>query len=340
MIKGLTAVATVLLLALLGLGACSGADDIGVVVRADGAKVVGAKHTITTPAGTFTLRVGDPVDRVDDDNTDKTMTAPSGRTFVPVSWHFEPLPVDHLQTTFVAAHYEPTTISVTNHDESVELGAPYDVVGPGIDNFDDRVYYAAVTEPLDDLRIDVTYDGLTQVLDPSTGKLAAGPAAIYGKADEPTDVPCPRRGWAGQADVRVDMECTITRSAVPYLPDAGWAPKGHIWTVLHINTTPKVLAWDSGTGLIRYRPRMPIDDTVLDGREPEKRLVRNGDPVTGRLDVTLVFNTGVNAAGRLTLRRGFDVAPVDKDSVIGLDAPRQSVVFEHPVPMPSLRAPR
>lgn len=349
-VRALVAVAVVLLLTLFALGSCSGEAAAPPLVRvdgSDGADVDAPARTVTVPAGEFSFRVGEPVDSVTDTGSEaetaetaETAEAPDGSVFVPVAWSFAPLRAADPQSVFVAGKYEPTTISLvagSGSDEvTTELEEPYQIVGPGLTDFADRTYYVSVDEAdVDDLRLTVSYDGLTQTLDPATGDLDAGAAEMY--ADQRTaDVACPRRSWKGQAMVTVDMYCRVTRAAVPYLPSQGWVEDGRQWTVLTITTEPRLLVWDSPLYLpVVYRSRTPIDGTILNNRRPVAQQVRSGNPSSGQLVVTLAFDTPAGEGGDLLIRRGYDVSPRTDQDVTGLDAPVRRVVFTRAVELPA-----
>ena len=90
--------------------------------------------------------------------------------------------------------------------------------------------YVAVDQAPDDVgdvSFEVTYDGLTQTVSPTTGERDAGAAApLY---DEPTigvEAPCTSEGFA-TPQVQPDVSCVVNApQRTPYLPGHGWAEDG------------------------------------------------------------------------------------------------------------------
>ena len=79
----------------------------------------------------------------------------------------------------------------------------------------------------------VTYDGLTQTLDPTTGEREAGAAAaLYDEQVTTRSSACPADGFDAGA-VSADLACQVgPPQRTPYLPGPGWAADGATWLVV------------------------------------------------------------------------------------------------------------
>ena len=114
--------------------------------------------------------------------------------------------------------------------------APYRVVGEKgtVDSGLDTVWVAVDEAPdeIGSMKLAVTYDGLTQTLDPATGEREAGAAAVL--YDEPVadaEAACAADGFDREG-VQLDLACLAgPPQRTPYLPGPGWAAEGRSWLV-------------------------------------------------------------------------------------------------------------
>jgi hypothetical protein len=225
------------LVAGLALGGCSDDEASGddVVAGTASTEVAGEVARVVVPTGTLSVVVGDPLDGAvpagrAEDGEDHAAT--DGRSWVPVSWSFDPLAAFPGQAV-VSQQPQRTDVALQDADgDAVELPAPYTVDGAAIGDSATSVFYVATSDPTT-LRLDVTYDGLTQRLDVATGEVEAGAAApLYTEATGAQGLDCGdgQRVRSGGARARIDCDLAVER--VPYLPGTGWAADGRSYAVL------------------------------------------------------------------------------------------------------------
>jgi hypothetical protein len=300
------------LLALAVLGACgdddSGAGDASEVGRvvvghlSDGVR--GDSAFVLVPTGRLDVTVGTAVDRVTADQAadGNEHRAPDGGSFVPVQWSFDPFGEGGARVPVIGANPEPTEVALVVGDTSVELGSPYKVTGEGITDTGVGTMYAAVDgapDAVDDVQVSVSYDGLTQTVNPATGERDAGAAApLYDKPSMGIEAPCTSEGFA-HGRVRPEISCLVNApTRVPYLPTHGWAEDGRTWLVV-----PLDIAIDSvdvgGTSydVTSVEPRLTVDggEPLADDRfgkaEPQPSAVRD----------TWAFDVASDGPQRLTI---------------------------------------
>ncbi len=106
-----------------------------------------------------------------------------------------------------------------------------------------RQAYVAVdgTPDLDEMSLEVDYDGVTQVVSPDRDSVDSGDAGQLSYSDRvPREVPCGElRLPAGfVVDPGTRPTCTSGRERVAYVGGLGWAPPGDLWLV--VTTYPDV----------------------------------------------------------------------------------------------------
>ncbi len=264
----------------------------------------GTTHEVMLPTASVGIRVGDPVSDVDMDAVDLPVSpedraalpdAPvrpyDGGALLPVTWGLRrgdavtssddgALPSADDDTTTV-------TVRVVAGDQEVELV--------------DRHVQSAVTEskesvlvPVDEevdiseITVEVTYDGLTQVLEPGSGDLETGPAAPLYEGSAPTfDTDCPegtcrleppadspRRPSRDRAEVTPD-ELVLS----PYDEELGWAAEGTLWAAatLQVQDPGSFLDEEGDLGGSRRTAR---PTATLDGIDAEQVTSTGGSLLT------------------------------------------------------------
>lgn len=233
---------------------CGPDDDSSVVPGQVADEVEGRSVAIRLPTGELTATIGSPQDETIDsrDAADaEEHEPPSGGAFIPVQWDFDTF-ADIPGSAVINSDPLEAQASLRLGDEVVELPKPYLVqgIGIGIASPPVQVFYVPSEEADPELSLEVTYDGLTQVADVSTGEVAETAAtALYGDPVTTPGVPCGPLAYSRYPGLRAAATCEASVERVPYLPGEGWAEQGTSYPV------------------VGYRLR--LTDAVVDGRSWE-----------------------------------------------------------------------
>lgn len=265
----------------------------------------GTTHEVRLPTASVGIRVGEPVDDVDTDAVDLPVSPedraslPDGPVrpgddgaLLPVTWEVQrgdPVETSSDEDTLKPADEDrtPMTIRVVAGDQEIELV--------------DRHVHSAVTDsrksllvPVDEevtaseITVEVTYDGLTQVLEPETGDVDAGAAAPLYEGRAPTfDTDCPegncrleppadspRRPSRDHAEVTPE-ELTLS----PYDAKLGWAAEGTVWAAATFQVQDTASFLDE-EGDLRGPGRSPTVTARLDGIDTERLTTTGGSLLT------------------------------------------------------------
>ncbi len=232
-----------LLLAALGFSGCSSTPEAKVGDPAIFSNWSMPKDLSNTefqiPTGTVTISIGQPVTddvqmRFDSDD----LTAPPDQgSFLPIRMDFRAVAG---RTGTEAEQPSPMSAALIADGRTYQLPNAYEVVdgeltsGPPADG-----WYLPISGQVAAQSLAVTYDGLTQTFDLTTGERDAGAAAIWYGQQEPTLRDCPNSDWTGELANIVEGNCYfLFGRAVPYFADLGWAAPGHRWLVLFVATDP------------------------------------------------------------------------------------------------------
>lgn len=270
---GLAAAGTLL----LALGACSARADSGVVVRSDSAQTP-ESFSLTSPLGQAKFSIGKPVRELSkaDTNDRKSRKAPSGGAFVPVTWNFTYTAGFPFGTLGAVA--KPATLALVAGGHSYRL----DTVGQ---SFSQSVPEYVAVSSTKDLKFALTYDGLTQTVDTSSGAVDSGRAAGIETVDSRA-IDC-GKGASTSGRVRAQVSCDLTASTVPWA--GGWAAPGHEFVVVKADVRPYPFEIRADEGFAHYRATAITDRTVLDGVAPRQPL-RQDSKVEYAADGVLVFD--------------------------------------------------
>jgi hypothetical protein len=251
---GVVAVTLAAGLGLVGCGSGSGAQaGAGSVVRTEDAPQ-GTTATLIAPSGTARVTVGKPVQTITKDHASdlKQHRAPDSGAFVPVTWAW----------TFNSG-FPLTNVGVTDHPTSISLiagGKSYhlDTIGSSFGNALPEYVAVPTTK---DLKVGLTYDGLTQTFDVATGKRDAGVAeALYNP--QPQTVDC-SQGWKTSIAIKAPMDCKLQVATVPWA--GSWASSGHEYVVVDADIRPYPLEIHQGSHYARYDVRTVTDASTVDG---------------------------------------------------------------------------
>ncbi|WP_028472532.1 hypothetical protein [Nocardioides alkalitolerans] len=236
-------VAAALLLGAALVACTPGADDQVVVTEVAGYELDGAVSAVRLPPGELEVVVTAPYD---EQPTDEVV---GNGPYVGIRWSLER---DYVQ----ADPYATAAGEIAPFDVELDVdGRTYDLEAgtstefdPLVDEPDPVVTAKAVVvsvpdafDVYDDLRLRITYDGVTQVLDPRTGDVRTGDAgALYDGSTTTWRTPaCDAIGLEPPAAF-VDgdgLSCVVGAvTAVPWTAETGWAAAGEVWWVVGVST--------------------------------------------------------------------------------------------------------
>jgi hypothetical protein len=300
---------TVLLLG-VGLTACgnqgAGASDGDVVEGHLSDKVTGDSSYVLLPTGRIDLTVGAPVDEVTADQAGdgEKHQAPDGGAFVPVTWDHDPFGAGAVPVEVMGADPQEADVTLVSGDTEADLGAPYQLAGDqGTTDTGVGTMYVAVDGDGQAPTFEVSYDGLTQTLDPATGDRDAGAAApLYAEATAGIEAPCTQEGFAS-GDVTPEISCLVNApQRTPYLPGHGWADDGHVWLLVGVDISLSgVQVGSTSYDVTSVHPHLTVNDAdalPADDRfgnaEPQPTSVRGTWAFDGSTDAnTLSISLGL-----------------------------------------------
>jgi len=255
-----------------GLTACgdqgAGAADGEVVVGRLSDEATGDSTYVLLPTGRIDLTVGEPVDEVTADQAgdDEKHAAPDGGSFVPVTWEHDPFGEGAVPVGVMGADPQEADVVLVSGGTKADLGAPYQLAGDqGTTDTGVGTMYVAVDGDGESPTFEVTYDGLTQTVDPASGDRDAGAAAaLYAEPTMGVEAPCTSEGFAS-GPVRPDVSCLVNApQRTPYLPGQGWAEDGHTWLLVNADISLSGVA----VGRTSYDVASVAPHLTVNGSEP------------------------------------------------------------------------
>ncbi|MBS45683.1 MAG: hypothetical protein CMH83_21415 [Nocardioides sp.] len=261
----------------------------------------GLLRRVVTPYADVEVLVADPRERVPFSllqydygdprrEEERGLVAPEGGVLVPLSWSIRStLPYDQ---TFEGS----VDVELVAGDERQVIGSL------GLAAPSSSTYARAEPHPvvlalgrdaeLDDLALEVTFDGLTQRVDVTTGRRAPGPAdLLYTDGPDLTAGCTEVEDWcamtAGPGSDLATSDGTFTASWVSLYAwdrELGWAPEGSRWAAVRLQLFGVDVVQGRGGGAWYLRGRQAREPQVrLDGREPVRREDLEGGRSTGRV---------------------------------------------------------
>jgi hypothetical protein len=276
-LAGRASAAAVALVALTALAGCGGTarstTDHGAGTAASGMIVAGSGPATGTlmdamvPSGRLSVTVGSPARRLTaaqaGDGKAHRLTG-RGR-FVGVSWAFDQDALPRWAWAAVRVQNPlPTTLALVAGGKRYPLGSAYDlVVGQGAVSRGAKASYVAVRSAAH-LRLEATYDGLTQSFDATTGERTPSAADGLYHLTAPAAAPaCPTVSASTQG-VRYRIRCTVGPLAVvPYVAGVGWADQGSTWATTTYRLRPAAASW----GKVQYAYVALASTATLDGAQ-------------------------------------------------------------------------
>lgn len=220
-----------------GGGSATKPVKVGTVLGARAQGLDGRRVAVRLPNGTVDFQVTSPTRTLGKDQTDefKELSGGDDVRFVGVSW------------AYAGVDYPaPTQLTLQRRVHAVRLWLVADDHRYQIDRleylrtmFDDGAW-VAVPAHTERLRLAVEYDGLTQLLDPVTGRLDTDDAESQRAAPLYQDLPvaaeqkCPKV-VKQQQGVYYNYGCAVHSAVVtPYADGVGWAPNGQEWVAVDL----------------------------------------------------------------------------------------------------------
>ncbi|WP_203335258.1 hypothetical protein [Nocardioides limicola] len=273
-----------------GLVACggSGRAEVGDVVPVSG-QVQGRIVDVELPTGRLRFTVGEGQERLTDfdvrDRVDRL--APADGQYVPLSWQYRETYAD----SWFADAEQPVEVALVVGDVRRDLASL-----PAGDHSDPEAIFVAVGG--DNARVEVSYDGLVQVVDLGAGELEPTDRAVPpGEVLRLTGGPCPVEGWRDQTDPAWELQgfqsCQVTAQVVSYLPGHGWAEPDRAWLGLSV-TADAALAYREDTDELsaisdlRWDPR--IGDAGPVASLGDVHVFDIDYPITAQLQVDLTLD--------------------------------------------------
>jgi hypothetical protein len=299
------------------LAACS--DDVSSTVAGEvvpgrpSLGIVGDFGYVLLPTGRIDVVVGEAVSRVvraDEASDDLDHETPDGGSWIPVHVAHDPFGEMGVPVGLTGGSPQPAAVALVIDGETVNLGAPYRVVGEQgtADSGLDNVWVAVGERPdeIESVQVAVTYDGLTQTLDPRSGDREAGAAEpLYVREADELTATCDPQAFS-RARLSLEGSCAIgPAQRTPYLPGAGWADEGRSWLVVGAAVVvDSVRDGRRSFGIDSIQPRLTVDGQVplpSDGRFGEVR----HDP--DRASATWAFDAP--ATGGVEVELTLDISP-------------------------------
>lgn len=272
----------------------------------------GQEHTVRLPTYDVVLNVGVPVRTLDHELLDHEsatsgldVRAPEGGSLLPLSWRFTRHEDGEIEDS------ERIQLRLVTDDESVDLES-------FVAAFEGREHVVAERRTViafddeldsDDLRIEVTFDGVTQVLHVGSGDVETGSAQPLYEPERLVHTGCEtiedNCGFeaADSSDELVPMLGRVVvepPSLRAWDPDLGWAEDGTLWARASIRCYDPDALDASGNFLLSRRMSTP--KFTLAGKRPARQVGLTPSRV-GSSTGTLVFAVPADQApGKLVVR--------------------------------------
>jgi hypothetical protein len=313
---------------------CGGSKPGDVIPSSD--DVVGTSATVQLPSGTLDVTVSKPLDEVDKDAVGGQPTDVDGGRYVGISWDFDQRSGGSAAVVLpLAETVEPARIALVADGHRYPVADAYNVVldGRGIQDVAARDRYVAVTGDPDELRLEVTYDGLTQQVEFPSGKVRATQATALADIPQTRDVQ--RCRALGEPDLHglteIPFDCRANATArLPYVVGLGWAKPGREWAVVDVaaGIGPGQAEWKrpGRRGSVRYvvfgRPKATF---TVDGKPPARTILDRDQPDDFDYVLRLVaFDVPAGRPATLRVQQKIELAGSNLTDADLADAPRDA----------------
>ncbi|WP_341923720.1 hypothetical protein [Nocardioides psychrotolerans] len=318
----------------LVLTSCTGGDgseddlraaSVGTVLPVGLPGSIEGRHSyVVLPTSRYDFLVSTPrtsVDTITAGDAGISPEAKEGTQFVLVEWSLSGVPGD----TFVMeppADVSPQ-LTLLADGEAHDLGA--------LDQEGISAAAVVVAADVDDVSLEIEYDGLTQVIEDAYGDTRAdGPNALYHEAVRLGLTQCPPSPLSGDDPRVLFFGTEVTgrvATPVPYYGPLGWAQPGREWVVARVSTRAPLAGWN-GRDYVSYETTSDVR-VRLDGAAPVELFPAEEGDVAGPHDdgswsAVAVFDVEeIGGDGPLDVRRVLVATPEDDDEAVAAGAPRE-----------------
>lgn len=271
----------------------------------------GTTHAVRLPSSVVVVRVGQPVDEVDDDAvdvpastedtaaSDAPVRPPDGHLLLPVSWGLDSSPgITEDGPTPADEDTTPVDIGLVFDDDERDLVDERQVQSVIDDGRQSLLVPVEEGTAVSDVTVEVTYDGLTQTLSPDSGEIDSGAAApLYEDEGTPTfDTSCAGGTCRLEADRDSTWQLAPDRGEVepgrvslrPHDPGLGWADEGKAWASVDVGISEPGSFYDEDDKR-RGHEGLPSIRATLDGVRAED-VTRDRESLTSDVRLTFPFD--------------------------------------------------
>lgn len=270
-----------------GAGSPGGRSDDFVGGQAD--VIEGSTSEVVVPTGTVEIEVAEPRRSLTATETSdrQARTAPDGQVYLGVDWQFLPgVGLPDWWHVLMADPEQRITLTLRSGGETVALGDALPVADTPPDTNTSGDFFVLVQESADDVQVEVSFDGLTQVVGARTGDRESGDASVLYGASDPRPRPCdaaPTRRTRA-----LTTSCSLLTTRIPYLPGHGWSESG--WQAVMLTTTTESREANrqqvkSITDASRFDGEKPVTSQVADEAEGVLSTTPIGSPTSRRLEI-------------------------------------------------------
>jgi hypothetical protein len=321
------------------LAGCGGSKPGAVITSND--DIAGTSATVQLPSGTLDVTVSKPLDDVEKADVGGQPTDVDGGRYVGVSWDFNQRSGGNAAVIIpLAQTVKPARISLVADGHRYPVADAYNVAlsGRGIQDVAARDRYVAVEGDSDELRLEVTYDGLAQQVEFPSGKVRATRATALADIRQTREVQKCRA--LGEPDLhgltKVPIDCRANATArLPYVAGLGWAKPGREWAVVDVaaGIGPGQAQWKrpGRDGSVRYvvfgRPKTTF---AVDGKPPARTILDRDQPDDFDYSLRLLaFDVPAGRPATLRVQQSIELAGSNLTDADLADAPRDVDLVVH-----------
>lgn len=225
----------------------------------------GEKSAVRLPTGRLLINAAEPVDEAngDETRTREAVDAPAGAVLVPITWQYDPWSSDRLEG-FVATTDTPVV-------ELVSESERYRLPPPDAEREAGESFYVVVDGEAEERALEISFDGVTQLVDLTDGSIEKGDAKALYRVDDDRlkKKPCDEAPWFDSRTVAAEFSCDLVGPVL--IPYAGgeWAPEDSVWLALTLRTEMRIYGeTDRLGGGARYIAKSVKVKAEIDGQKP------------------------------------------------------------------------
>jgi|GEM_PF-4724334 len=258
------------------------AGDV-IQARVDNQFKEGEEAAVALPTGRLLIHAAEPVDSAAADETRirETVAAPSGAVLVPITWQYDPWASNRL-AGFLATTDTPRVELVTD----VET---YRLSPPDPQRRESESFYVVVDGEAEERTLEIDFDGVTQTIDLTNGRIDKGEAeSLYDIGeDRLRKKPCDDGPWFDSRTVAAEFTCQLVGPVLTPYAGGEWAPAGSTWLALTLETEMRIYGETNRLGGgARYVAKSVKVKAEIDDEKPAFELSTNDASDTCPVTVT------------------------------------------------------